>query len=979
MSKGIFYRLSALHSRISSIHQKRFVHALIIAVLGLVIYSNTFEVPFHWDDNLYIVDNTIIKDLCNFGEPSSISGHNLYVSVMDRYISYLSFALNYRFHGLDVRGYHAFNLAVHLINSLLVYFLVLHTFRAPLLENSLLKENSKHLAFFTGLFFVSHPVQTEAVTYIFQRHASLVTLFYLVSLVSYIRWRLGGNFILYPVSFLSAVLAMKTKENAFTLPFIVLIYEFIFMKGPLRGRALRLFPILLTLLVVPFSIITLGLPDWMPVADWTDMGKDVYSRGYLLTQFSVVMKYIGLLFLPVNQNLDYDYPMYTSFYNPNVLAPFAALVLLVFFGLYLLYRSRRRSPDYGLIAFGIFWFMIALSVESGLVPISMLIDEYRVYLPSVGFFMAVSCSAFYIACLLKGRTPFISRHLTTGLTVVVIVFSVSTYLRNNVWRTEISLWEDTVAKSPNKARPHNNLGLAYERRGQHERAMKAYEAAIRADPNYAEAHVNLGLIYYRQHRYDEAVKEYQAAIRNNNNLSKAHSYLGMVYERMWDFKAAEREYELALLADPYDVGAHYHLGVVYEIEGDENKAEREFLTVIRIDQHNAGAHNNLGYIYLNRGVYEEAEKEFRTALRIKPEYIEAHNNLGVLYELEGKIAEAEEELKDAIELDPSSVEAHNNLGVVYELEGRYNKAEEELKRAVMLRPDYADAHNNLGVVYELEGKYAEAEEELKRAVMMRPDYAEAHNNLGVLYELEGRYAEAEEEFKTVIMLNPHNAEAHNNLGVVYEDECKYAEAEEILKRAVMLRPDYAEAHNNLGVLYELEGKYAEAEREFKNAITLRPFDAEAHNNLGVVYDLEGRHAEAEREFKNAITLRPFDAEAHNNLGVHYEMGGEYKDAEKELITAVTLRPGYADAHDNLRVVYDLEGEYDKAGEELNIATMLRARYAGTNKSPGAEIETGNRCERGKSEIQTEVRTYNNESRFIINLQISTGIVKEIAL
>jgi hypothetical protein len=260
------------------------LHLVLIVLAGLLVYSNTFNVPFQWDEHFYIKENPLVRDPGSFFEPAG-EETGFYHIVKKRLLGYMTFALNYRLHGFDVTGYHIFNLAVHLLNGLLVYLIAMYACKTPVLVNSSLSKQSKYIAFFTGLIFVSHPVQTEAVTYIFQRFVSLTTFFSLFSLLMYVKWRLvvdSEGFVnlrslaCYTLAFVSAILAMKIKENAFTLPMTVILFEFLFFRGttgykdplnffvgitgirPARKahviRLLRLYPMLLTLLIIPLTI-----------------------------------------------------------------------------------------------------------------------------------------------------------------------------------------------------------------------------------------------------------------------------------------------------------------------------------------------------------------------------------------------------------------------------------------------------------------------------------------------------------------------------------------------------------------------------------------------------------------------------------------------------------------------------------------------------------------------------------------------------
>lgn len=187
-------------------------YILLIIVVGLLTYSNTFNSPFHFDDEFYITKNPVIRNLNFFIEPSGaeqFKGNYWFHTLKMRYIGSLTHALNYKLHGLNITGYHIFNLTIHILNAILVYWLVVLTLRTPFGGESPFGEsvNRKthsissasllwrpihpftYLPLSIALIFVSHPIQTQAVTYITQRFASLATMFYLLSLVMYIRWR----------------------------------------------------------------------------------------------------------------------------------------------------------------------------------------------------------------------------------------------------------------------------------------------------------------------------------------------------------------------------------------------------------------------------------------------------------------------------------------------------------------------------------------------------------------------------------------------------------------------------------------------------------------------------------------------------------------------------------------------------------------------------------------------------------------------
>ncbi|MGO9016275.1 MAG: tetratricopeptide repeat protein [Dissulfurispiraceae bacterium] len=533
------------------------VHIACIVFIILIIYSNTLNAPFQWDEDLFLVRNPIVRDLHYFVNPSDARGFEYYNFLVLRYIGFLTFALNYKMHGFSVTGYHIVNIAIHVANSILVYLLVLLTFRTPFFAKSSMKQNSLYIAFFSSMLFAVHPLQTMAVTYVFQRVASLAAFFYLLSLTAYISSRLSvgkqQRLFYYSISFISAVLAMKTKENAFTLPLVITLYEFLFFRAALKSRMIPLALMLLTMSIIPQTLIYLKGTAGAGIDPLPGYVSVVFSRPeYVLTEFRVIVTYLRLLFMPVNQNIDYDYPVFKSAFDPQVLLSFLLLFTLFGLGIYLVLRTEKKtwikwkglntqpavhgiqslslsaessalSTEFRLISFGILWFFITLSVESSLIPLTRLIDEYRVYLPSVGISIAVVTGAF----LIKTRVHSLKagKGILVMLVLVAGVLAIATYRRNELWGDKIRLWEDTAKKSPGDVAVHNNLGGAYEDSNIPDKALEQFLIAVNLRPDIAEIHFNLGLAYYKTGQMEKARRELIAGLKIKPDDQRAQQLL----------------------------------------------------------------------------------------------------------------------------------------------------------------------------------------------------------------------------------------------------------------------------------------------------------------------------------------------------------------------------------------------------------------------------------------------------------------------
>ncbi|MEW6416508.1 MAG: tetratricopeptide repeat protein [Nitrospirota bacterium] len=552
------------------------IHILLVVTFSLIAYSNTFHVPFQFDDLREILGNHIVKNLKYF---INLSTHST------RYIGYFTFALNYALHGTNVAGYHIFNFAIHIANALLLYWLIVLSFRTPVLKESSLKDSSKLIALFSALFFACHPVQTQAVTYIVQRLASLATLFYLFSIISYSKARLSlqevqsktKSLLWFILSFCSAVLAMKTKEISFTLPVVIILYEFVFFKAKFKRRILYISTLLLTMLIIPLSLIGISKPLGDIIGDVSEVTRlhtNISRWDYLFTQFRVINTYIRLIFLPINQNLIYDYPIYHSFFDLRVFLSFLFLLSILILGIYLFYRYRKTAPHTAIISFGIFWFFITLSVESSIIPISDVIYEHRIYLPSIGFFIAFVTFIIGIRNRLKTVMPVIGRTIIPMLIVIAIILSGRTIHRNTIWKDEMTLWSDVVKKSPNKAGPRNNLGIAYDKKGLVDKAIEQYQMALKLNPGFAEAYVNLGIAYESLGSVDKAIEHFQTAIELKPESAKAHNNLGIAYKKTGLIDKAIEHFQMAVKLNPNNSLFLNNLAKAYEMKNKADKSKR---------------------------------------------------------------------------------------------------------------------------------------------------------------------------------------------------------------------------------------------------------------------------------------------------------------------------------------------------------------------------------------------------------------------
>jgi tetratricopeptide (TPR) repeat protein len=379
---------------------------------------------------------------------------------------------------------------------------------------------------------------------------------------------------------------MKTKEIAFTLPFAVLLFEIGFFRGAWKRRALLLLPLLLTLPIIPHAVLSISgevADEQLIHGGELRLQTDIPRLHYLFTQFRVIVTYLRLLVLPVNQNLDYDYPVFTTFFTPPVFLSFLLLAALFALALYLWFSSRREPRASRLISFGIFWFFLTLAVESSLIRITDVIFEHRLYLPSIG--LAVSVAVGLLLVSKKTASRFGSRLPLVAASLIIVSLAAATWQRNQVWQSEVRLWEDTVRKSSGKARPWYNLGTYLADVGRPAEAIPALSRAVEINPQHADAWHNLGRALLLSGRNAEAVTPLRNAVRLKPEMENAVVNLSVALINTGNHSEAVPHLERIRQRFPNWPEVRLNLGIAYIGAGDLPAARGELAALSRLAPH----------------------------------------------------------------------------------------------------------------------------------------------------------------------------------------------------------------------------------------------------------------------------------------------------------------------------------------------------------------------------------------------------------
>jgi tetratricopeptide (TPR) repeat protein len=544
---------------------------LFLSLLVIIIYAQTLNSPFVFDDKVHIVSNRHIRisdlTLRNLADAAFKS------PAPQRPLSNISFALNYYLHGYSLPGFRLVNILIHISTGILLYLLVKTTLHTPALRSS--DDQRIWIAFFTAAIWMVHPLHTESITYIVQRMNGMAAMFYVLSILLYARFRLSAShrykWWLLASCILAALLALASKQIAATLPFVILAYEGYFFR---RANTKIFIASLVGCLFMTAGIIFMLLGSNPIDQILSGYGYREFTLAQrLLTQPRVVMFYLSLLLWPSpgRLNLDHDFVLSRSLMEPISTAPAicAIAAAMVLCGL-----TAKKQP---LVSFGILWFFVNLVIESSIIPLEI-IFEHRTYLPSM---MLCLIGVLFVYRWFKPAWPG-----TVLLVVIIAVGAAWTYERNTVYADRITLWQDCVKKSPDKARPHNNLGVALADRGYHDEAIAQYRKTLQIEPYYAETYANIGLSLAEQGKIEDSIPQFLKTLELNPNDAQTHSNLG---------------------------------GVLILLERDA-EAIGHLRQALKLNPDSAATHNNLGVALRRLGKLEEAREHFARAQHIDPAY-----------------------------------------------------------------------------------------------------------------------------------------------------------------------------------------------------------------------------------------------------------------------------------------------------------------------------------------------------------------------
>jgi len=623
----------------------------ILVVAATVTYANTIGNAFVLDDEGAIVSNEQIRSLLS----PAVLNPERELQVAGRPIANITLAVNYVIGGLDPVGYHVVNIAIHLLCGLLVFAILRRLLRR--VPVAWLADAANGTAFAIALLWVVHPLNSEAVDYLTQRTESLMALFYLLTTYAGLRaLDAGGRLRWSTAAVIACALGMGSKESMATAPLTLALVDRTFVFDSWRAAIAARWRLYAGLASTWLVLAVLMATDPRGMTTGTGSGVSVWM--YLLNQAPLVVRYVRLAFWPNPLVANYGWPV------PLTLGdvwPAAALVVAcVAATIALLWRAPR-------LGFVCAWFFVTLAPASSVIPIATEVGaERRMYLPSLSLIALAVLAVLWMwratidASIGSNRPRAAAYAGTVAVAAVALTLMARTMVRNDDYRTPLSIAEATVAAYPTP-NAHHVLAEYLLTAGRRDEALQQLHAAL---PGAPRAHYTLGVELFKDGKYDEAIAELQAFVREQPRLATV-------------------------------IDAHGYLGEAFAAKGNLDAAADQFEQLLKITPDNPAADHSLADILMSAQRFDQAVVHYRRYLAENPNDADALNRMGLALGATGHFPDALSALQKAAAIDPSNGEVQHNLALALYQMGDLSDAVDHARRDVELQPANADSRELL--------------------------------------------------------------------------------------------------------------------------------------------------------------------------------------------------------------------------------------------------------------------------------------------
>jgi len=644
---------------------KNLLYFFIFLLVILTIISflpSLFNSFTNWDDDLYILNNSRIKEL----NIKSI----LHIFTSTHYGGYeplteLFFAIDYHFFKFNPFFYHLNNLILHLINCLLVYFFIY------------LLSKKKEVAVLAAFLWAVHPMRVESVAWAAERKDVLFSFFFLISLISYLYYLNKKEQKYYIMSIAAYIVCLLPKAQGLMLPFVLIAIDYFLDKKINIKSLINKIPYFI-IFTIFFIILFTGEVKYNRM---TDIANNTLFKNFLYANFGLIFYFLKFIF-PFR--LSACYPLPDKYWGTHMQILLYSAPFIVLISAILIFMTRKSGKK--IIFISLFYFLnLILVLQLKRTSTAIVADRYT-YIPYIGLVFFASDTFFIYFNMLKDK---LYKNIMIASAVIVILFlSVLTWQRTGVWKDSYTLWEDAIKKYPDTPLAHNNFAASSISRGNnYDLAIKHYKRAIELEPVNYVAYSNLGAIYNNRGESDKAIEIFNKGLQMYTDLPLFNYYLGLTYHNI----------------NMQEKALYYY--------GNAIKNQKDYID----------AYLNSAEIFITLQNYKEAENMLITAENINPNLPQTDILLGDLYSATGNYDKAEEFYNKNFEFQPDKNLIRIKLGILFTRKKEYNKAIDILN--LVLNNDYnnPEIHLQLANIYKAAGDKINYEKYLNNAIKIDPN------------------------------------------------------------------------------------------------------------------------------------------------------------------------------------------------------------------------------------------------------------------
>jgi protein O-mannosyl-transferase len=596
---------------------------VLAVILAFIAYTPVFKADFvTWDDPDYVTNNQVIRSFSNLKEIVTTPVQGNYHP-----LTMLSLAINWAISGKDATSYHVVNLLLHLLNVLLVFFLVMR-----------LSGRKPWIAFLTALLFGLHPLHVESVAWVAERKDVLYTVFFLWALIAYLKFLEKPTVVKYGAVLVLFLLSLLSKPAAIIFPIVLFAIDFYKQRKFTLKTLGEKVPLLALSLI--FGLLTLhGQSSAGAVA-----GASTFPSHFrIFFGFYGILMYLIKTIFPFNLCTFYPFPAINS--ALPVIYLISPLMTAALAGLFFYTRKKAR-----LVAFGILFFLINLALVLQFLPVgSAIIADRYTYIPLIGIFLI---AGYYFQLHADRNNGKPAAWALGVLVVVTISLTLLCFRQAETWKSGEALWEQALKVAPS-SRAYTNRGLIYKLDKNYDKALEMYSQAIRMNKAEKDALVNRGNIYFNRKQYAEAIADYNACLAIDPKQHLAIENRGAAYASTGKYELALADMNQALQLKPQSLNGYANRAVVLQILGKQEEAIADFKQHMVYSPDETGAiWNAIGTCYLRMQKNDEAIENFSKALTLRedPMYL---TNRAMAYANKGKITEARADVQKAVKLGGS--------------------------------------------------------------------------------------------------------------------------------------------------------------------------------------------------------------------------------------------------------------------------------------------------------------------------------------